>query len=135
MAANYFSEDLSVDVEAQELVRAWIKALRGGEYQQGTTYLRNLENRYCCLGVLCDIVNPTGWRQAETCYMMGVEGSLLPDNIRRKVYLVDSDGSDPTVPFTALTYLNDIQRLDFNKIANRLEEGLNRAIQYVQTQE
>lgn len=33
----------------------WVKALRSGEYPQGTTRLLDLEGKYCCLGVLCEI--------------------------------------------------------------------------------
>lgn len=39
----------------------WIEALRSGKYRQGDTYLcqsddKSFQNeRYCCLGVLCDI--------------------------------------------------------------------------------
>lgn len=34
----------------------WIKALRSGEYKQGTSLLKSKEG-FCCLGVLCEI-NP-----------------------------------------------------------------------------
>ncbi len=32
----------------------WVKALRSGEYNQGTGCLRS-DNGHCCLGVLCDL--------------------------------------------------------------------------------
>ena len=32
----------------------WLKALRSGEYKQGRESLRK-DDKYCCLGVLCDI--------------------------------------------------------------------------------
>ena len=41
----------------------WIAALRSGKYQQGAGALRDADNRFCCLGVLCDIVESRGWRQ------------------------------------------------------------------------
>ena len=44
----------------QELKQRWLEALRSGEYLQGTDRLRN-GNTFCCLGVLCDIVDPNGW--------------------------------------------------------------------------
>ena len=34
---------------------AWLDALRSGDYRQGKHNLRNIDNSYCCLGVLCDI--------------------------------------------------------------------------------
>lgn len=39
----------------QEIKKLWIDALRSGEYNQGEGALRTNDNRFCCLGVLCDI--------------------------------------------------------------------------------
>lgn len=33
----------------------WIKALRSGKYAQGNGWLKDLDDFYCCLGVLCQI--------------------------------------------------------------------------------
>jgi hypothetical protein len=51
------------------LKRKWIKALRSGKYKQGMGQLRSLysltnsvRRYYCCLGVLCDVTRPDGWR-------------------------------------------------------------------------
>ena len=36
------------------LIKAkWVSALRSGEFKQGTMQLRTLDDKYCCLGVLC----------------------------------------------------------------------------------
>lgn len=49
----------------KEYPEAWIKALRSGQYKQCTGQLRKEfiinEYGYCCLGVLCDIVDHTKW--------------------------------------------------------------------------
>lgn len=42
----------------------WVAALCSGDYEQGVGHLR-LDDRYCCLGVLADIVDPQGWRPDE----------------------------------------------------------------------
>jgi hypothetical protein len=34
----------------------WIEALKSGKYQKGKLYLSK-ENKYCCLGILCEIEN------------------------------------------------------------------------------
>ena len=43
----------------QEIKEKWVDALRSGEYQQGTGYLKviheNGDAKYCCLGVLCEL--------------------------------------------------------------------------------
>lgn len=38
----------------KEIKKLWIDALKSGEYEQGRWRLKT-KNRYCCLGVLCDI--------------------------------------------------------------------------------
>lgn len=37
----------------------WLHALRSGEYKQGRNFLRD-GDRYCCLGVLCDLAESHG---------------------------------------------------------------------------
>jgi len=43
-----------------ELKRKWIKALRSGDYKKSINVLKRffktVEPRYCCMGVLCDLV-------------------------------------------------------------------------------
>lgn len=57
-------------------IAVWVAALRSGEYEQGTTMLhptmlyptRLNANRFCCLGVMCDICPGVGWDYIEsTC--------------------------------------------------------------------
>jgi hypothetical protein len=48
----------------------WIYALLFGGYAQTTGRLMRMKGTegkegYCCLGVLCDVVNPSGWRMHE----------------------------------------------------------------------
>lgn len=41
-----------------EIKEKWVKALRSGEYKQGSSALRTVihnDERFCCLGVLCDL--------------------------------------------------------------------------------
>jgi hypothetical protein len=38
-----------------EVKAKWVAALRSGEYKQGTQQLRDECNRFCCLGVLCNL--------------------------------------------------------------------------------
>lgn len=40
-----------------KLKALWIDALLSGDYQQGKQRLRNPDNTYCCLGVLCDVIH------------------------------------------------------------------------------
>jgi hypothetical protein len=40
--------------ENRENMRAWLKELRSGEYEQGTQSLHPGQHSYCCLGVACE---------------------------------------------------------------------------------
>lgn len=39
----------------EEIKKIWVEALRSGRYRKGTRVLRNINNEFCCLGVLCDL--------------------------------------------------------------------------------
>jgi hypothetical protein len=45
--------------------KAWLEALRSGDYKQGAGKLREQDNGFCCLGVLCDITDNTKWKRSE----------------------------------------------------------------------
>jgi hypothetical protein len=49
-----------------EIKTKWLEALRSGKYKRGERYLRRRTTEkgevFCCLGVLCDIMQPEGWR-------------------------------------------------------------------------
>lgn len=48
----------------EELKAKWITALRSGNYKQGVGRLRG-DDKFCCLGVLCDLVVPEDWDGPE----------------------------------------------------------------------
>lgn len=39
----------------RKIAKLWIEALRSGQYQQGEGTLRDRDNKFCCLGVLCNL--------------------------------------------------------------------------------
>lgn len=43
-----------------EIKERWLEALRSGDYEQGTRTLRNANDHFCCLGVLCDLAEQEG---------------------------------------------------------------------------
>lgn len=110
--------------------RKWLKALRGKSertYKQTQSWLRRYRGGYCCLGVLCDIVDPKGWRLVEH-----------PDEGDEKVwYHTFSDGFMPSPvvraaagfspgndPCGRLSVMNDNQHASFAEIADYIEENL-----------
>lgn len=44
----------------------WLEALRSGKYEQGQRCLKTNDNRFCCLGVLCDVVRKTHKKKGFT---------------------------------------------------------------------
>jgi hypothetical protein len=61
----------------------WIKALRSGDYVQGRGALRSEDNRYCCLGVLCELAVSAGvLSEADTSLDTGCYSYPLPDGSR-----------------------------------------------------
>ena len=113
-----------------EIKAKWLAALRSGEYEQTRETLRNSKG-FCCLGVLTDLYikeKETKWipekRYDETVFYW-FEGELetLPDCVKHWAGL---DEWNPLVTHkggrTCLGRLNDIERLDFNQIADVIEE-------------
>lgn len=39
----------------KKIKKQWVAALRSGKYKQGRHLLRSRDEKYCCLGVLCDL--------------------------------------------------------------------------------
>lgn len=44
-----------------EMKKKWVAALRSSNYTQGRFSLKDKDNRFCCLGVLCDISGEGYW--------------------------------------------------------------------------
>jgi hypothetical protein len=60
----------------------WVAALRSGAYKQGYNCLRPDNNSFCCLGVLCDVIDNSQWEKNKNdFYLYHQMSSLLPDDI------------------------------------------------------
>jgi hypothetical protein len=115
----------------------WVEALRSGEYEQGKYRLRN-GDKFCCLGVLCDIAHKAGVVEytpaseqvaqdpgEETFDRYGDETGCLPLEVREWA------GIDNSIPWVrvpgnkiSLAGLNDGQGYDFDLIADLIEGQL-----------
>jgi hypothetical protein len=101
------------------LLKKWADALRSGKYEQTNEVLRDPgTNRMCCLGVLCDIVDPTKWDGERYA---GVE-ALPPNNVLRMAGLTaDRDALDLLArPASANQFarLNDEEGATYAEIAD-----------------
>jgi hypothetical protein len=105
----------------------WIKALRSGKYQQGKYYLKGTDNKYCCLGVLCDLFAKTHKAEwiphGSICLLStdkkGVMGTL-PDEVIKWAKLESNDKTGAAQH--RLIPLNDKENYNFNQIADFIEK-------------
>lgn len=74
---------MNADIKAR-----WQQALRSGDYRQGVSRLRRRADggdRFCCLGVLCELAVEAGVIEApvesEIGYRYGATGDLLGDAV------------------------------------------------------
>jgi hypothetical protein len=65
--------------------RDWVDALLSGNYKQTQKHLRD-SNGFCCLGVACDVYDPTKWVQYTPYYAYMIDDfekvASLPTEIR-----------------------------------------------------
>ena len=102
-----------------ELKQEWMKRLKSGIYEQGKRVLRNRDNKYCCLGVLCDIINPDGWKKGDptTLYFNGENYNGLNEDTRIKVGITLDDHDK-------LIEMNDDFSDSFDKIADWIQDNI-----------
>lgn len=106
-----------------ELKARWVDALRSGKYQQGRGWLRaswdsDGIHRYCCIGVLCDVVDPKGWQENEGGVIRTHTGnnSTIPISVQAKTGLMRDR-------FGPLYVMNDSGK-SFAEIAEYIEANL-----------
>ncbi len=97
-------------------VKDWADALRSGKYEQGEGNLITVDGEYCCLGVLCDIVDPKVFELNEygdpIHFVDGFGTAIIPDFVQYSVgWDIDNIG---------LAELND-GGFNFNEIADVID--------------
>jgi len=100
----------------KDIKAKWLAALRSGKYKQGKGEL--IEElidgpAHCCLGVLCDIVDPTNaydWAGQQ----------LLPDEVINEA---DTGSDNPKVGVKSLSEMNDAG-MPFNELADLIGKHL-----------
>ncbi len=70
-----------------------VRALRSGEYNQGTGRLVDSKDNFCCLGVACNISTlPMEWKRMWGDWHMGGEAGVLPPSIMREYGFYSREG-------------------------------------------
>ncbi len=107
-----------------DIATQWAKALRSGEYKKGKKYLR-MKDKYCCLGVLCDLYNkehPKNQVDLDGEEQSGgkLYGGALPHQVTYWAKMASNNGY---FGCTDLVELNDsrTQKRGFQYIADTIE--------------
>lgn len=121
----------------------WLSDLRSGKIKQGRSVLRGKDETMCCLGVACNIIDPSGWHLSTTRekWMWHI-GCAMPDGVRlmslnHQIYDCLNQPVDPEAAIgfcdgtvicgstveNALATMNDGKR-SFAEIADWIEEHL-----------
>lgn len=111
----------------QEVKAKWLAALRSGEFEQGKRFLR-VEDRFCCLGVLCHLAVEEGVAPASIpeagravwSYGALEKSGTLPAEV---IAWADIGSSDPFAGAVRLTTAND-GGSTFEEIADMIERAL-----------
>lgn len=78
--------------------KRWVKALRSGKYKQGRDYLHKTgPDRFCCLGVACDLYQKAvgGLTEQKSDYEVRYDdnGTSLPDPVMKWLGIKSACGS------------------------------------------
>ena len=95
----------------KEFMKLWVKALRSGKYEQGEGMLCQ-NNKYCCLGVACDLAEKHKVRKLERREGNGIviwdeETGELPTALQDFLGMSASGDFDINKDFADLASLND----------------------------
>jgi hypothetical protein len=105
----------------KELKERWVAALRSGDYPQTQNELCNSEG-YCCLGVLCDIVDNTKWKNSEDGVISYDFGDSQHNEFPAIRWLVNVSLGYVTAQY--LSTLNDEKHYDFHDIAQWITDNV-----------
>jgi len=103
--------------------KKWVKALRSKKYKQGTGELKSVDNEYCCLGVLCDIIGMKARKVSDGYTYFGNDYQIAPPSACQAVGLVDQHGTYNTTIHDADCLTNDNDEgKTFKQIADIIEK-------------
>jgi hypothetical protein len=118
-----------------ELKSKWLTALRSGEYPQTTGVLRDNKG-FCCLGVLCDVMDNSKWSDTVGGDGYGYyfdsreDETNIPAQERKELGLHKmvkpplSEQYDEQLLETVLIEMNDSHNQNFLEIATFIEANL-----------
>lgn len=112
----------------------YLKALRSGEYKQGVFGLRTIDDKFCALGVLCDLAAKEGiiqWEHSGFAYWIKGGTYYLPKSVMKWAGMCSQSGrfpeefSNEDVSKYSIANMND-DKNNFNTIADAVEKNWER---------
>jgi hypothetical protein len=106
----------------------WVEALRSGEYKQGVAWLRDEDNRFCCMGVLADVLGCKWVKKSKNCFELESSSAAMINSgdLPEEVFAVLTSKTDDhkVHVFHFLVEMNDLQRKSFTEIADWIDNNL-----------
>lgn len=116
----------------KSIAKKWVKELRSGRYEQGIEKLVDHDDRFCCLGVLCNMAVDAGigeWVRGSVGWVFktesDVDGDVLPLEVRKWAGMDSCGGMLNDGTLDTLTDLNDKGK-SFKELADIIEENVER---------
>lgn len=118
----------------KEVKNIWTKELRSGQRNQGVLalgYVEDGKDKFCCLGVLCEIAAKEGIIVKKTKkegYAYDDCLTALPEAVQKWAELGQfthiklKEGE--AIKYVDITHINDVLGYSFEKIADLIEEQL-----------
>lgn len=116
-----------------EVKEQWVNALKSGEYEQGNNHLC-YSNKYCCLGVLCEITNEP--KEVNFNVVIYNNSTNLYSSLNKYFKILSysgsfngfkvsyADASSRIIYCNNLTQINDGTSATFSEIADLINEIL-----------
>jgi hypothetical protein len=104
----------------KELKDKWVAALRSDKYTQGREKLRTDDGSYCCLGVLCEVLDVPR-RDTFERWEYVFEGQAT--SLQLTAALRQHAGLSSAFEYDLIS-MNDDQRKTFDEIADYIESEL-----------
>lgn len=101
-----------------DVKKRWIEALRSGDYKQGRGWLRNIDDEYCCLGVLENLIQPEGWSAQAGGWSASNNSVMFISDATRHQASISHEATN------CLMNMNDMEGKTFSQIADYIEENL-----------
>lgn len=104
--------------------RIWEKALESGDYEKGTSVLRSKDDKYCCLGVACELFDNENTVIIDDSYYVYGEsqyGAFATENVVAALglYSINACIRDGEKSLSTINDLND----SFQPVIDAIKTG------------